>query len=530
VQLQETDAAVIYAPAGDFAIDVTDQDGSEQVDSVTYVLTGVPDGTSWTSGSRSGTATGGTLTFEGDLAEFEALEIGFPADFASNGTPIEGAITVTTNEGGVENGAFEISVTGERDLEVSAASQIPVAETGAPIVVAFGIEAEITPDAASNPWETLDEVVVTFSSPLPEGVSASAGSFNTARDTLTYTRGSTDTATFAAMVAALAITLPAGTASALDGQITVSTNHGTSAPQPFEVALNNAPVPGPEQSFEILGQTSATLSAADLLTGTTDPEGNAFALANPVSDDPELALTLNAEGDIEVTVPAGYVGAPVLRFEIVDDGTPAASVEASATLEIDTLQMVDTGETDAEGRAILSDVTGQAGGDDIAKATDGDDAVIVNDARPYDGIAGFTLGAGDDLIDLSGAARGFTADGGAGDDVLIGSAFDDTLTGGEGADTLTGGDGDDVFALTGLTVADVITDYTGGEDRIDLSALLSLEAGEAIDDRARYEDTTGALSVDGVAVSQVVASAGGLPESVEIIFEDAAGQQQSAVI
>ena len=74
------------------------------------------------------------------------------------------------------------------------------------------------------------------------------------------------------------------------------------------------------------------------------------------------------------------------------------------------------------------------------------------------------------------------------------------------------------------------TDYTEGEDRIDLSALLSLEAGEVIDDRARYEDTTGALSVDGVAVSQVVASAGGLPESVEIIFEDAAGQQQSAVI
>ncbi len=80
--------------------------------------------------------------------------------------------------------------------------------------------------------------------------------------------------------------------------------------------------------------------------------------------------------------------------------------------------------------------------------------------------------------------------GGGGDDTLTGSRGDDTLDGGDGADRLNGGDGADV--LTGGAGGDTfgvdklaktaagldrITDFTHGEDHIDLHGL-SLDEGE----------------------------------------------------
>jgi Ca2+-binding RTX toxin-like protein len=90
--------------------------------------------------------------------------------------------------------------------------------------------------------------------------------------------------------------------------------------------------------------------------------------------------------------------------------------------------------------------------------------------------------AGNDLI--AGSAIGNRLSGGQGDDQIGGASGADQLNGGEGADTLFGGegrdglgggDGADRFAFlaaaeSGLGLAaDVITDFTSGEDRIDLS-------------------------------------------------------------
>ena len=55
---------------------------------------------------------------------------------------------------------------------------------------------------------------------------------------------------------------------------------------------------------------------------------------------------------------------------------------------------------------------------------------------------------GDDVVDASGLAAGaiqLTADGGDGDDVLIGGAGNDTLLGGAGDDVLIGGLGQDIL-------------------------------------------------------------------------------------
>jgi Ca2+-binding RTX toxin-like protein len=93
-------------------------------------------------------------------------------------------------------------------------------------------------------------------------------------------------------------------------------------------------------------------------------------------------------------------------------------------------------------------------------------------------------GAGDDVI--AGDSRGNLLSGRAGDDVLYGRAGndglwggsgDDVLVGGLGADQLTGGLGRDRFdfnaaAESGIgAAADIIRDFTRGQDVIDLSGL-----------------------------------------------------------
>ena len=53
---------------------------------------------------------------------------------------------------------------------------------------------------------------------------------------------------------------------------------------------------------------------------------------------------------------------------------------------------------------------------------------------------------------------------------IIGSSEDDSLIGGKGNDTLTGGAGQDVFIYNGGDGKDVITDYTEGEDVIQIAS------------------------------------------------------------
>src|SRR5262249_18197472 len=93
-----------------------------------------------------------------------------------------------------------------------------------------------------------------------------------------------------------------------------------------------------------------------------------------------------------------------------------------------------------------------------------------------------TIGAGTDTLisieNLTGSAFADILTGNNGDNVLNGGAGNDRLTGGLGQDTLTGGAGNDVFAfnsvsdtLAGPLARDIITDFTPGQDKIDLSGI-----------------------------------------------------------
>ena len=256
-------------------------------------------------------------------------------------------------------------------------------------------------------------------------------------------------------------------------------------------------------------------------------------------------MTIQASG-VEVSAPDGFVGTTTLAYDVVDSGSAPARTQAVAELDIDTLQMIAEGTiTDADGvtRSLLSDVTGATSGTDIAVGTDADDAVIAN-ATNYTEIEGFDLLGGSDLIDLSMASRGFDVNLGSGDDRALGSDSADVLRGGAGADILTGGGGSDtleggadadIFVVTDLVASDVISDYeapseTGSPDQIDLTALVSLNDGESLADQVSYDSTTGDLSVGITTVATVNSAASGFAPDVEVIFNNASGAQETAVV
>ena len=78
--------------------------------------------------------------------------------------------------------------------------------------------------------------------------------------------------------------------------------------------------------------------------------------------------------------------------------------------------------------------------------------------------------AGSRLPDyLLGSQGANTLTGGRGVDRLEARGGDDTLIGGEQDDNLKGGPGADVFVLRDGDGTDVVTDWTDGQDRVDLS-------------------------------------------------------------
>lgn len=107
----------------------------------------------------------------------------------------------------------------------------------------------------------------------------------------------------------------------------------------------------------------------------------------------------------------------------------------------------------------------------LAGAGSGQDNILVgnagaNELRGGGGNDTVQGGAGNDR--LFGGLDDDALFGGSGNDFLTGGAGDDWLIGGVGADTLTGGAGADRFALRSGTGADLITDFSIEDDKIEL--------------------------------------------------------------
>ena len=111
---------------------------------------------------------------------------------------------------------------------------------------------------------------------------------------------------------------------------------------------------------------------------------------------------------------------------------------------------------------------------------------------------------------LTGDNNNNVINGGLGNDILNGGGGDDLLIGGMGNNTMTGGSGADTFQwLKGNSGHDLITDFTPGTDKLDLSQLLQGENGTAasLDDYLHFKVTqTGTGVISTIEVSAVVSA------------------------
>ncbi|ABL66324.1 DUF4347 domain-containing protein [Chlorobium phaeobacteroides] len=212
--------------------------------------------------------------------------------------------------------------------------------------------------------------------------------------------------------------------------------------------------------------------------------------------------------------------------ENADEGIDLVQSSTGWTLgaNVENLELTGTANTRGTGNDLDNRITGNSGkntliggagndtldggsGADSMVGGIGDDTYVVNYSLDVvtenadEGIdlvqssTGWTLGANVEHLELTGTAntRGTGNDldnvitgnsgknylaGEEGEDILLGGAGADTLYGGMGADELTGGTGRDVFLYnnsseSGITEGawDVITDFTAGFDRLDLSGI-----------------------------------------------------------
>jgi Ca2+-binding RTX toxin-like protein len=151
-------------------------------------------------------------------------------------------------------------------------------------------------------------------------------------------------------------------------------------------------------------------------------------------------------------------GAGADRLDGGDGFDYAAYGDATAAVSIDLTADSSTWTGDAHGDTLISiDAFDLTAFNDVFHGADGDDKVVAR--------------AGDDQLF-----------GGGGNDTLVAGEGNDILSGGFGADVLMGEQGADVFKysaveessaalVNGVLQIDDITDFTQGEDKIDLSAI-----------------------------------------------------------
>ena len=186
-----------------------------------------------------------------------------------------------------------------------------------------------------------------------------------------------------------------------------------------------------------------------------------------------------------------------LIVEVTDISAPSSAITPAVpvgTDGADILQALPSGGI-VFGYGGNDSITGAAGadmifgnqGDDTLSGGNGADTLFGGkDNDILSGDAGNDMLFGNLGVDtLHGGAGADTLFGGQGNDVLFGDDGDDWLSGDLGDDTITGGAGSDTFIFAPGSGHDVVTDFTKGQDRLDISAYASSGAHVAITDDAQ---------------------------------------------
>jgi VCBS repeat-containing protein len=209
-------------------------------------------------------------------------------------------------------------------------------------------------------------------------------------------------------------------------------------------------------------------------------------LANDVDGDGDGILTIAAIDGSSVVFGADYTLASGATINVTEGGVVTYNQNGA-------FDALNDGETAVDSVSYtLLDGSGLSGTGFISftieGVTDGDTT------NPFDGTdANDTIKGDNGTQTINGFGGQDQLYGRGGSDTINGGTGDDTVAGQAGGDTLTGGTGKDVFAYSTITDSterrgvDKITDFTQGDDKIDLATLgvaslaeltISTEAGE----------------------------------------------------
>ncbi|MDW2334175.1 VCBS domain-containing protein, partial [Vibrio sp. 1069] len=306
--------------------------------------------------------------------------------------------------------------------------------------------------------------------------------------------------------------------------IGIATSDNESAAQALEELSDQVVfIDSGEQLGQFLNHFSPEPIAGELLSGSQDADGDIMTVSladgdftllsadlHDVTVDQDLVFsTSQVDGSLHVETAFGLL-------EVESNGSYSFTQSDSFTLEGN--QQVDLNFLFkvSDGRGGVSDnaftLTLSESGADVASTER--HAVMGNDlVNLLDGSETIDIMLGQDGAD--------TLNGAAGDDILVGGLGNDILIGGLGNDILTGGEGSDTFTFTNESLSseasmDVIKDFNLGEDKLDLSDIVS----PADDDVAAME----------ALLDHVSASFDGEQDTLNLTITNETGQSTSVAL
>jgi Ca2+-binding RTX toxin-like protein len=236
--------------------------------------------------------------------------------------------------------------------------------------------------------------------------------------------------------------------------------------------------PGLTNEVTNVGAGVNTVSLANGTTTTVtrlvDQATNTLTIVHSASPDFVTAFTANNERAI--TVNSGSSPSSSLSFAALSASSlTSLTVQGSANVSLGTITgagnlatinasaLAGTLDVDASASTASGTFTGSFVASSTITGGTGADTIT-------GGVAADRLTGGNGADSINGEAGNDILSGGLGGDLLFGNIGDDTLIGGVGDDTLTGGSGNDIFALQSDNGADIITDFSVGEDKISIGA------------------------------------------------------------